>query len=213
MPKPELQEFARQAAKAGAPANTVGQFVELIDEGDEVYTYLFETKQKGYVGWRWSVTVFAGLEEPSISEVLLMPGPDSLVAPNWVPWSERLADWKALQAELERQAAEEAALAAEEGEDAEDLDEDLDDEDSDLDEEESDDVEDADSDHVDHEETGLVAESDDAHVNQAGDAIEVEDSAIADLEPGEDAESDTGKTRKRVPRFIRRRGRKNKDSN
>lgn len=212
MPKPELQEFARKAAKASAPANTVGQFVELIDEGDEVYTYLFETKQKGYVGWRWSVTVFDGLEEPSVSEVLLMPGPDSLVAPNWVPWSERLADWKALQAELERQAAEEAA--AEDGD--EDSDEDGE-EDSDESEDDFEDVDEAseDSDDDEDDEDGEVGPDDAKDAAAVADqpADEATELALADLEPGEDAEADTGKARKRIPRFIRRRGRKNKDSN
>ena len=207
MPKPELQEFARQAAKASAPANTVGLFVELIDEGDEVYTYLFESKQKGYVGWRWSVTVFDGLEEPSVSEVVLMPGPDSLVAPKWVPWSERLADWKALQAELERQAAEEAALAAEEGEDGDD-----------EDDEESDDIVDVDdaddsADEIDEEDEEDEEDASDEELDESNEAAAEEDSAFADLEPSEDAESDAGKARKRIPRFIRRRGRKNKDAN
>ena len=205
MPKPELQEFARQAAKASAPANTVGLFVDMIDEGDEVYTYLFETKQKGYVGWRWSVTVFDGLEEPTVSEVLLMPGDNSLVAPKWIPWSERLADWKALQAELERQAAEEAALAAEEGDDEDDSDDDSEDESDDSDSMD-DDIEETDD---------LVDEpaAEEAAVHEVDDTSDSEESAVADLEPGEDAEADTGKARKRIPRFIRRRGRKNKDSN
>lgn len=204
MPKPELQEFARQAAKASAPANTVGLFVDMIDEGDEVYTYLFETKQKGYVGWRWSVTVFDGLEEPTVSEVLLMPGENSLVAPKWIPWSERLADWKALQAELERQAAEEAALAAEEGDD-EDADEDSAD-DEDESESMDDDIEETD----DLEDEPAVEEAAMSEVDETSDS---EESAVADLEPSEDAQADTGKARKRIPRFIRRRGRKNKDSN
>ena len=211
MPKPELQEFARQAAKASAPANTVGLFVELIDEGDEVYTYLFETKQKGYVGWRWSVTVFDGLEEPSVSEVVLMPGPDSLVAPKWVPWSERLADWKALQAELERQAAEEAALAAEEGEDGDDEDDDDSDDIVDVDDadDSADEIDEEDEDDASDEELDESNEAED----QNDEAAAEEDSAVADLEPSEDAESDAGKARKRIPRFIRRRGRKNKDAN
>lgn len=204
MPKPELQEFARQAAKASAPANTVGLFVDMIDEGDEVYTYLFETKQKGYVGWRWSVTVFDGLEEPTVSEVLLMPGENSLVAPKWIPWSERLADWKALQAELERQAAEEAALAAEEGDD-EDADEDSAD-DEDESESMDDDIEETD----DLEDEPAVEEAAMSEVDETSDS---EESAVADLEPSEDAEAEAGKARKRIPRFIRRRGRKNKDSN
>jgi hypothetical protein len=211
MPKPELQEFARQAAKASAPANTVGLFVELIDEGDEVYTYLFETKQKGYVGWRWSVTVFDGLEEPSVSEVVLMPGPDSLVAPKWVPWSERLADWKALQAELERQAAEEAALAAEEGEDGDDEDDEDSDDIVDVDDadDSADEIDDEDEDDASDEELDESNEAEDHNDEAAAE----EDSAVADLEPSEDAESDAGKARKRIPRFIRRRGRKNKDAN
>lgn len=204
MPKPELQEFARQAAKASAPANTVGQFVELIDEGDEVYTYLFETKQKGYVGWRWSVTVFDGLEEPTVSEVLLMPGETSLVAPKWIPWSERLADWKALQAELERQAAEEAALAAEEADDDEDAEDDEDEVDSD-DESMDDDIDETDD-------IDALAEAEE-EPSESDDSTEGEELAVADLEPSEDSESDAGKARKRIPRFIRRRGRKNKDSN
>ena len=210
MPKPELQEFARQAAKASAPANTVGLFVELIDEGDEVYTYLFESKQKGYVGWRWSVTVFDGLEEPSVSEVVLMPGPDSLVAPKWVPWSERLADWKALQAELERQAAEEAALAAEEGEDGDDEDDEDSDDIVDVDDadDSADETDDEDEDDASDEELDESNEAEDQN-----DEAATEESAVADLEPSEDAESDAGKARKRIPRFIRRRGRKNKDAN
>lgn len=210
MPKPELQDFARKAAAAGAPSNAVGNFVELIEEEEAVYTYLFESKQKGYVGWRWSVTVFDSVDGPTVSEVLLMPGPDSLVAPNWVPWSERLADWKALQAELERQAAEEAALSAEDGDDEPDED-DLDEDDAsevlDDDDEDGDDSEEA--------EDGDNSDDDADQVNEvADDAAAEDDSASTDLEPGEDAEADSGKARSRIPRFIRRRGRrgKNKDN-
>ena len=209
MPKPELQEFARAAAAAGEPRNSVGAFVEVIEEGEDVYTYLFETKQKGYVGWRWSVTIFDSADGPTVSEVLLMPGPDSLIAPNWIPWSERLADWKALQAELERQAAEEAALAAEEGDDGDDA------EDSDEDDD-ADDVDDTDSadDEADEEdpEDSEQEESVDAENEEA---VRAEDElAATDLEPSENAEADAGKARSRIPRFIRRRGRrgKNKDN-
>jgi hypothetical protein len=71
---------------------------------------------KGYVGWNWSVSLFANDEDATVSEVTLMPGDDSLIAPNWIPWSERLADYKALQAELEAQ----AALEAEENDESDD---------------------------------------------------------------------------------------------
>ena len=121
----QLRDRARLAAVEAAPKNGVGDFLTQIEEEENVYTFLFAAKMKGYVGWNWSVSLFANEEDTTVSEVNLMPGEDSLIAPNWVPWSERLADYKALQAELEAQ----AALEAEENGTADDADED--DEDSD----------------------------------------------------------------------------------
>ncbi|MEY4320686.1 MAG: hypothetical protein RLZZ471_627 [Actinomycetota bacterium] len=117
----ELQNRARQAAVEFANSQSVGEFVTVIDEGDNVSTFLFESKLKGYVGWNFSVSIFSDGQDTSISEVNLMPGEESLLAPKWVPWSERLADYKALQAELEAQAAAEAAEAAESEESPDDV--------------------------------------------------------------------------------------------
>jgi hypothetical protein len=104
----QLRDRARLAAVEAAPKNGVGDFLTQIEEDENVYTFLFAAKMTGYVGWTWSVSLFANDEDTSVSEVNLMPGEDSLIAPNWVPWSERLADYKALQVELEAQAALEA---------------------------------------------------------------------------------------------------------
>ncbi len=104
----QLRDRARLAAVEAAPKNGVGDFLTQIEEEENVFTFLFAAKMKGYVGWNWSVSLFANDEDTTVSEVNLMPGEDSLIAPNWVPWSERLADYKALQAELEAQAALEA---------------------------------------------------------------------------------------------------------
>ena len=120
----EQKDFARNALIEATSKSKVGNFIEVIEEGEGLATYLFENNQKGYVGWRWSITVFQ-LDESSpvtVSELLLMPGPDSLVAPDWVPWSERLADYKALQLELEKQAALDA-LEGDEDSDEDDTDE------------------------------------------------------------------------------------------
>ena len=108
----QMQDRARAAAVEFASAHAVGDFLNSVDEGENVTTYLFASKLKGYVGWNFSVSIYAEGEDVTISEVNLMPGDGALLAPNWVPWSERLADYKALQAELEAQASEE--LAAEE---------------------------------------------------------------------------------------------------
>ena len=172
----EQKDFAREALIAATSKSKVGNFIEVIEEGDGLASYLFENNQKGYVGWRWSVTTFqADSDEPTVSEIVLMPGPDSLVAPDWVPWSERLADYKALQLELEKQAALDA-------EDAEDSEEDTD----------------TDSDESDSDEEEVEAE---AVVEEATQ----DESAVANLEEGEDAENDSEDTGRKPPRFLRRR--------
>lgn len=192
MTKPDAKRFlevAYAAATQNAGEKAVSNFVELIDEGDGAYSFVFEAKLEGYQGWLWSVTLFdSGDESPTISEVVLLPGEQALLAPAWVPWSERLADWKALQVELEAQAALEALEAGESTEDEDD------DEDDDLDE-------------IEEDEDGEAAESED---------VEPEDSASAelaptDLEPGEDAEDDSEDAAGKPPLFARWGRRRNKN--
>ena len=191
MPKTsDNKTFAYNAAVEASSRNAVGFLIESLEEDEGVVTYLFEGKLKGYVGWRWSVSVFQ-VDESSpatVSEVLLVPGPESLIAPDWVPWSERLADYKALQAELEAQ----AALDAEEADDSDDVDE-VDDVD------EAEELEDA----VQEVDSTLALDS-------AADAVisepDLEESALANVEESVEAEADAGKTRK-LPRFLRRRNR------
>ena len=72
----------------------------------------FENRLPGYPGWYWTVTVArVEDEEPTVLELELLPGDGALLAPEWVPWAERLADYRAHQVELAAQAA-----AAEAGE-------------------------------------------------------------------------------------------------
>lgn len=106
----ELEALAREAAIAYAEKDSVGSLLRTSEEGDGVSTYYFASKLKGYKGWEWCVAL-CQLEgqDATISEVVLLPSESSLLAPAWVPWSERLAEWKALQAEQEAIAAAEAA--------------------------------------------------------------------------------------------------------
>ena len=146
-----LLELAKAAAADFAKPNALGEFVESVEEEPGVTTFMWQSTHPGYLGWRVAAIVaHFGADEPAtVSEVLLVPGVDSLVAPDWVPWSERLADYQALQAELEKQAALDAELAAAEGADLDDevSDDDVsDDDDSDegvSDEDSSDDEEDS----------------------------------------------------------------------
>lgn len=70
----------------------VGEHSGLVSEGDRVVTHFFECKEFGYRGWRWAVTVARASRAKlvTLDEVVLLPGPDALQAPEWVPWSERL---------------------------------------------------------------------------------------------------------------------------
>ncbi|WP_375389957.1 DUF3027 domain-containing protein [uncultured Amnibacterium sp.] len=84
----------------------------------------------GYAAWHWTVstTDLDGID-PTVLEVELLPGDDALLAPPWVPWTERLAEWR-------RQHPDEAHPGEAEADDAEVEPDELDDddEDGDLDE-------------------------------------------------------------------------------
>lgn len=121
-PAVEQKNLAKSALVENAGIKNVGNFIGVTEIDKGLATFLFENNQKGYVGWRWSVTIFQDKKNQpaTVSEIVLLPGDDSLIAPDWVPWSERLSDYKALQIELEKQ----AALDALEDESDEDTDED-----------------------------------------------------------------------------------------
>ncbi|MEB8339815.1 DUF3027 domain-containing protein [Streptomyces endophyticus] len=88
----EAVDIARAAAEEAAAPGVVGEHVETVVEGDRVVTHLFECKDFGYRGWRWAATVARASRAKyvTLDEVVLLPGPDALLAPEWVPWSERL---------------------------------------------------------------------------------------------------------------------------
>ncbi|MFH8405188.1 DUF3027 domain-containing protein [Streptomyces sp. NPDC018019] len=88
----EAVDLARAAAEEAAAPGTVGEHVDAVADGDRVVTHLFECREPGYRGWRWAVTVARAsrAKHVTLDESVLLPGPDALLAPEWVPWSERL---------------------------------------------------------------------------------------------------------------------------
>lgn len=84
-------DVARQAVTEVEP-DKVGEHLAAIAEGERVVTHLFECHLPGYRGWRWAVTVARAprSRKVTVSETVLLPGPDALLAPPWVPWDERL---------------------------------------------------------------------------------------------------------------------------
>lgn len=88
----EAVELARQSATEVADDGHVGEHVGYDVEGDRVVTHHFRCTAPGYVGWRWSVTVARASRAKAVTvdECVLLPGPDAVLAPPWVPWEERV---------------------------------------------------------------------------------------------------------------------------
>ncbi|HEY3732330.1 MAG TPA: DUF3027 domain-containing protein [Streptosporangiaceae bacterium] len=88
----QATDLARAAVADQAGPDQVGPHLGRQADGDRVVTHLFESLQPGYRGWRWAVTVTRASRAKlvTVSELVLLPGPDALLAPEWVPWRDRL---------------------------------------------------------------------------------------------------------------------------
>jgi len=87
----EAVDLAR-AAITEVEAEQVGDHLAAVAEADRVVTHLFECRLPGYRGWRWAVTVarVPRSRKVTVCETVLLPGPEALLAPEWLPWEERL---------------------------------------------------------------------------------------------------------------------------
>jgi hypothetical protein len=88
----EAVDLARSAAEEAAGPGQVGQHLGVEADGDRICTHLFGCLDPAYAGWRWAVTVARASRAKvvTVSESLLLPGPESLLAPDWVPWRDRV---------------------------------------------------------------------------------------------------------------------------
>lgn len=106
-------ETARTAIEGITAAGTIGSHLAAKSEGDRLVTHLFESKLPGYVGWQWFAVLTRNSRSKvvTVSELGLLPSEDSILAPEWVPWAERV------RPEDEQQQDEEALQEAGAGED------------------------------------------------------------------------------------------------
>lgn len=148
-------ELARTALDEITPAVTVGDYVGYTVHDEFVLSLKFESLMSGYPDWNWTVTLNRTDADaaPNVLETELMPGENSVLSPEWVPWSLRLEEYE----------AEHDGSADTDEDDDEGLDdEDLDDEDIDLDDHITDDDvladdDDEDDDDDDDNESGVDA--------------------------------------------------------
>lgn len=88
----EAVDLARAAAEEVAEPGEVGEHIGVEPEGERLVTHRFACLAPAYQGWRWAVTVVRAprAKNVTVAEVVLLPGAESLLAPEWVPWSERV---------------------------------------------------------------------------------------------------------------------------
>jgi hypothetical protein len=83
---------ARAALLALVDAADVGEHLGYAAEDDRVVTHYFECRRRGYRGWRWAVTVARALrlKTVTVDEVVLLPSEGAIIAPEWVPYRDRI---------------------------------------------------------------------------------------------------------------------------
>jgi hypothetical protein len=85
-------DLARTAIAEFNGSDAVGEYLGASFDDPTAATHRFLASMPGYQGWQWAVVVAAypGADRATISEVVLVPGPTALLAPQWVPWENRL---------------------------------------------------------------------------------------------------------------------------
>ncbi|WP_155922817.1 DUF3027 domain-containing protein [Mycolicibacterium sp. CBMA 295] len=83
---------ARAALNEFSGEGAVGEYLGASIEDAASATHRFLADLPGYRGWQWAVVVAAypGADHVTISELVLIPGPTALLAPQWLPWQDRV---------------------------------------------------------------------------------------------------------------------------
>ena len=104
------KDVALQGVQEIAPAHAIGLVHHVRAEEERLSTHLFECTLPGYRGWFWFATLSRAPRSrvATICEVGLLPGDDALIAPDWVPWADRVRP-----EDLQENAAQENAESAE----------------------------------------------------------------------------------------------------
>jgi hypothetical protein len=179
-----FEAVARAALAEVTAPDSVGELLACEQPAEDVTDLAFASTLPGYVGWRWTVSM-AQLPDapPSVLEVELLPGDGALLAPAWVPWAERLAEYRRAHPD-----EVDGALTDEELDDDE-----LDEDEVDPDEDVLDDEADDELDGVDFEATADLDEADGDDLLEDEDEDEDEDDRQDEAPAGGD-EPGTGRT-------------------
>ncbi len=88
----EVARVAAQEVGGSAVGDHLGAVAEGPGNDGPVVAHSFATTDPAYVGWRWVVSLARadGSDVATVDEVVLLPGGDALLAPGWLPWSDRV---------------------------------------------------------------------------------------------------------------------------
>ena len=109
-------ETARAGLGEVVPEEQIGDYIGAVPEADRLVTHRFVANRPGYRGWQWFATLarVPRGKVATVCEVGILPSEDSILAPEWVPWSERIRpeDVAAEAAQAAADAAQATADAA-----------------------------------------------------------------------------------------------------
>ena len=86
-------DLARSVLEEVAEPATVGAHLGMDLLEERLGMHWFECTSPGYRGWRWGVSVarVSRAKVATVCETNLLPGPDAVLAPEWLPYADRLA--------------------------------------------------------------------------------------------------------------------------
>lgn len=89
----EATEAAREALAELAEDGQIGEHRGTTADEDRLVTHRFAAELAGYRGWEWFATLARAPRSRQITvcEIGLLPGAEAIVAPDWVPWSDRVS--------------------------------------------------------------------------------------------------------------------------
>ena len=108
---------ARAGVEEIADPSLIGAGHRVLVEEDRLVVHLFECTMPGYHGWNWFASLARAPRSRTVTvcEVGLLPGHDALLAPEWVPWAERVSPEEKAQQDrdaLDDEAGDDADAAA-----------------------------------------------------------------------------------------------------
>jgi len=85
-------DIAREALLEATDKSAVGEALGVTMDGERFVLHLFACTKPGYRGWYWAVSVTRApdSDKVTVNDVVLLPGDDSIIAPSWTPYKDRI---------------------------------------------------------------------------------------------------------------------------